>query len=145
MDRQELVLAVLAAGDGAVHTPVHLQKLFFLLDDRMPDKIGGPRFSFRPYHYGPFDGAVYDEVKSLESKGLVEIARQADSRIRYCRLTPEGQEQGEPLLGELGAQASSYIRRLSEWVRAQTFAGLVSAVYAAYPDMKINSVFQGYG
>ena len=37
----------------------------------------------------------------------------------------------------------SYIKEVSKFVRALSFADLVSAIYKAYPEMKANSVFTG--
>jgi hypothetical protein len=73
MTRQEFMLAVLAAGNGEAHTPVQAQKLFFLLDRTVPAGIGGPWFNFQPHDYGPFDKAVYEDLRALAAKGLVAI------------------------------------------------------------------------
>jgi hypothetical protein len=32
---------------------------------------------------------------------------------------------------------------VSDWVRAQSFNSLVKAIYDAYPEMKVNSIFRG--
>ncbi len=43
MDRAGYVLAVMAAGgDGARYAPVHVQKLFFLMDREASKHTGGP-------------------------------------------------------------------------------------------------------
>jgi uncharacterized protein len=80
MDRQSLLLAALAASDGATHSPVQVQKLFFLLDSEIPSYTGGPHFHFIPYDYGPFDAAVYDELANLEEQGFVVIEREPSTR-----------------------------------------------------------------
>jgi uncharacterized protein len=142
MDRQSLMLAALAASDGATHSPVQVQKLFFLLDKRIPSYTGGPHFHFIPYDYGPFDPEVYDELHKLEQKGLVIIEHQPSTRWKSYRLTPQGQQWGEKLLGEIDEIARRYIRDVSRWVRSLSFAQLVSAIYKAYPEMQVNSVFR---
>jgi hypothetical protein len=42
MIRADLVLAVMSAGRRALHTPVQVQKLFFLIDRNIADQVGGP-------------------------------------------------------------------------------------------------------
>lgn len=141
MDRQEYVLAVLAPARGASHTPVQVQKLFFLLDKEASHLIDGPRFSFEPYHYGPFDISVYNELNVLQEQGLVEAID--NGRWTSYRLSSEGQAQGDIALAHLPGAAQEYIAKVSDFVRSLSFSQLVRAVYAAYPEMKANSVFQG--
>jgi uncharacterized protein len=137
--RQELVLAALAPGRGAVHSPVQVQKLLFLIDREIPHHVGGPYFDFKPYNYGPFDKAVYDDLESLSQRGLVEISIQAG--YHGFRLTSVGQSQGDHFLNGLPTVAKDYVISVSEFVRRLSFASLVSAIYRAYPEMKENSVF----
>jgi hypothetical protein len=143
MDRQSLMLAALAASDGATHSPVQVQKLFLLLDKEIPSHVGGPHFHFVPYDYGPFDAEVYDELTNLEAKDLVVIEREPHTRWKIYRLTPRGQRMGDELLGTMKPSVAAYIRKLSAWVRSLAFAQLVSAIYKEYPEMQVNSVFRG--
>jgi uncharacterized protein len=47
MDRQDLVLAALAAAGGnATFAPVQIQKFFFLIDREGAHLFGGPHFNF---------------------------------------------------------------------------------------------------
>src|SRR5438128_6573070 len=117
MTREELVLAALSAGQGAAHTPVQIQKLLFLIDRNIPGSVEGPHFRFEPYHYGPFDRTVYDELLKLSWKGYVDILR---DRWNSYRLTSEGQKEGERLLNALNAldpEAADYIKKISAFVR----------------------------
>lgn len=141
MNRSDYVLAVLAAGQGAVHRPVQVQKLFFLLDKEIYSLVGGPYFSFEPYHYGPFDKQVYQAIQALADEGLADIV--ADKTWQSYRLTPLGQVNGQELLNQLQPAARDYIVKVSEFVRHASFTQLVKAIYQAYPDMRANSVFQG--
>lgn len=143
MTRKEYVLASMATCGGHTYSPVQLQKLFFLFDKRLAAEFSGPHFNFKPYHYGPFDKAVYEELDSLERDGLVEVMREPHLKLRKYRLTPRGEEAGLELLKRLGAEPRDYVQRLSDFVRTATFPQLVSAVYQAYPEMKVNSVFVG--
>ena len=141
MTRQELVLAALSPAQGALHTPVQVQKLLFLIETNLVNLVDdGPHFHFEPYHYGPFDRAVYDELLRLSWQGYVDIMQ---DRWNSYRLTVEGQRQGERLLSTLDEQARDYITTISSFVRSLTFTQLVAAIYRAYPAMRERSVFQG--
>jgi hypothetical protein len=143
MTRKELILASMATCCGHTYTPVQLQKLLFLLDERASADLGGPHFDFKPYHYGPFDKAVYDELDILEQQGLVEVIREPHLKVRKYRLRPGGAEQGVQELEKLDPKTKDFVHKLSEFVRNASFPQLVSAVYEAYPAMRVNSVFVG--
>jgi hypothetical protein len=116
MYRTKLVLAVMAAADGAVHTPDQLQRMFALIDQDIPSAVGGPHFDFRPSRSGPFDPAVYDILEALESVGLVSSGN--EMRWRSYRLTPAGQAQGESLLLELSPRVQDELREISNYARS---------------------------
>src|SRR5262245_42134585 len=104
MERQNLVLAALAGGgENASYQPVQVQKLLFLVDREASALVGGPHFDFIPYDYGPFDQAVYVELGSLSTQGLVEV--QSTGRYRIYSLSPDGYRQGVAHLRGLGDSA----------------------------------------
>jgi hypothetical protein len=140
LNRKDIVLAALAPAQGDVHTPVQVQKLLFLIDREIPNLVDGPHFNFQPYHYGPFDISVYEELQNLACQNLV--ASIPDYNWSDYRLTKEGQKSAEELLISLPPKAQEFIRKASEFVRSLSFPELVSAIYKAYPDTKVNSVFQ---
>jgi len=140
VDQRELVLAGLLPAKGAPHTPVQVQKLFFLLDKNIPETYNGPLFDFKPYNYGPFDRDVYLVLEKLEEEGLVDIDTQYSWRT--YGLTVKGQEEAGKIFKQLPENARSFIPAASEFVRALNFTQLVRAIYKAYPEMKQNSVFQ---
>jgi uncharacterized protein YwgA len=141
MDRLEYVLAVLSPAAGATYTPVQLQKLFFLMDREAQHLVDGPYYEFQPYDYGPFDGTVYDDLKALAENGKIE--RIHNGRWTNYRLSEAGQVEAEQYFDKLEPDAKSYIMRASEFVRSLSFSDLVRSIYKAYPDMKVNSVFNG--
>ena len=143
MDRASYVLCALTPGHYATYSPVQVQKLLFLLDRNIAGYVQGSHFHFEPYHYGPFDQEVYSVLESLEAEGLVEIEPEYMGRWNTYRLTPEGQQKGEQLLATLASEAQQFIHNASDFVRNLSFAQLVSAIYKAYPEMQVNSVFQG--
>lgn len=140
MEKKKLVLAALAAANGDAHTPVQVQKLFFLIDREIADLVGGPHFDFTPYDYGPFDRKVYEALEILTTQGLVETI--PEKTWKSFRLSPEGQRFGSEILSSLTKEAQDFIVKASEFVRSLTFQQLVAAIYKAYPEMRANSVFQ---
>ncbi len=141
--REEIVLAALMPGGGVPHTPVQVQKLLFLIDRNLALLIGGPKFKFEPYHYGPFDQEVYSTLQELAGQRLVEITRSNEGTWREYRLTPEGETRAAEAFAALDVRARDYIQRASDFVRRLSFTELVSAIYKAYPEMRERSVFQG--
>jgi hypothetical protein len=117
-----------------------VQKLFFLIDRKVGQQVGGPFFDFRPYHYGPFDGAVYDCLGSLVREDCVAVNNTAGGRA--YRLTPTGQRRGEALLKKLDPRIQDFVLRTCTFVRTTPFADLVSSIYKAYPEMRANSIFR---
>jgi hypothetical protein len=143
LERKAFVLAAMAASKGALHTPVQVQKLFFVIDRKVGSLVGGPHFNFEPYDYGPFDRDLYRTLDELSCAGLVEVVVDEDIRRRRYRLTPTGQLEGQLALEKLPEQVSVYLTRLSEFIRSLSFGELVSAIYKEFPEMKANSIFQG--
>lgn len=140
LSKEDFVLAVMSTAGANSFSPVQLQKLFFLLDERAATELGGKYFGFIPYDYGPFDPSVYGCVESLASRGLAVIDGFGSYR-RYC-LTLTGQVHGRLLLSQLSSPAQLFVGRCSEFVRSLSFSQLVSAIYKEFPAMKANSVFR---
>lgn len=140
MKREEVVLVALSAGSGAMHSPVQIQKLLFLLDQNIGPQLGGPHFNFQPYNYGPFDKSVYEVLEQLSYDNLVRIV--SNRTWKEYALTEMGRVKGEKVLESLPNEIKSYINKVSFFVRNLSFTQLVSAIYKAYPDMRQNSVFQ---
>ena len=143
MTDKGLVLAALAAAKGEAYQPVHIQKFLFIVQEQAKEDTGSP-FEFVPWHYGPFCLAVYEVLDDLSEEGLATIMGEPRSPHRSYRATVEGQRQGELALDQMPENIKDYLIRLSEWVRSQTFASLVSAVYRKYPSTAVNSVFHRY-
>jgi uncharacterized protein len=144
MNRRDLLLAVLACADGTGYTPAQIQKAMFLLSRQMPQLVQqGPNFAFQPYDFGPFDVGVYHEADALQRDGQAVIAASGYGNWRTYAASGEGIAQGKRILGALPAQQGDFVRKVAEWVRAQSFSSLVKSIYEAYPDMKVNSIFRG--
>lgn len=141
ISRTDFVLATLALlKEGSTFSPVQVQKLFFLLDREIPDKISGPRFAFSPYDYGPFDADVYRELEALSRDECVEIL-QGNSHRLY-RLSDTGRTRGRETATLLDPSAREYIENAGNFVLRMSFKQLVASIYKSYPEMKAKSIFQ---
>jgi len=140
MTKRDVLLAAMAAGSREEFTPVQLQKLLFLIDKNVGPTLGGPFFDFQPYDYGPFDAAVYREADALVVGGFAAI--EDDYNPRRYRLNQAGRAAGDAALQKMSEPTADYLRRLAPWVQSLSFSELVSSVYKAYPEMKVNSVFR---
>jgi hypothetical protein len=144
MDRRDLVLAMLASAEGRPYTPVQIQKAIFLVCENLPKVIdGGPSFTFAPYDYGPFDSNVYAEAETLQALGCAVIAPSPYGRWNTYAASDDGLNRGRQILDGLDEPTRKYLKDTSEWVRRQSFSGLVRSIYEAYPRMRANSIFRG--
>lgn len=142
MNKLDLLLVALAAGEKGEFTPVQIQKLMFLLDKNISNRLGGPFYDFRPYDYGPFDSAIYESLRELEQKGLVSSSLSSQGWKKH-ELTDLGYVKASELSIHIDNSILDYIKAVSNFVRSLSFADLVSSIYKAYPDMKVNSIFKG--
>lgn len=139
MTRDDIVLAGMAAsGPDTKFDAVQLQKLFFLIDQEIPQLIGGPHFDFRPHHYGPLDRAVYDVLDGLLESSDASV--HPSHQYPVYSLTASGVQRGVRSLDEMDDSASRYMRDASNWIVATPFQPLLAAIYRQYPDMARNSV-----
>ncbi len=142
MLKHDILLAALASSKGEAFSPVQIQKLLFLVDRRIGREIGGPFFDFVPYSYGPFDRGIYDVLGALIRKGLVAELNGPTDRWKVYAPTSSGQGRGEETLSGIPDKFRSQIKDLSAYVLKISFRDLISAVYLAYPEMAVNSVFK---
>jgi hypothetical protein len=144
MNRQELLLCILAAANGRAYEPVQIQKAAFLVDRNVPNLIdAGPRYNFVPYDYGPFDREVYSDASMLSLAGRAVVGPSAEGRWNTYAASAQGLDEGRKLLGRINPTHRDYIERVSAWVIGQSFGSLVRSIYDKYPEMKQNSIFQG--
>ena len=143
MNRRDLLLAILSASNGQPYQPVQIQKAVFLVSRNLPGVVNdGPGFAFAPYDYGPFDSLVYSEAEALQREGLATVVPAASGWRTYA-VSQDGLGPGRALLESLPEIQRDYIVNVSEWVRKLGFADLVKSIYEAYPEQRVNSVFQG--
>ncbi|TAK25368.1 MAG: hypothetical protein EPO26_03050 [Chloroflexota bacterium] len=134
-------LITIASADRASLSPVQLQKALFLLGKELPGEVGDDFYEFVPYHYGPFSSAVSADAITLQRDDLVEIERPIGQRYVEYRVTTKGVAAAADLRARASVKAVEYLDQVVKWARTRSFAELVRAVYAKYPDMQVNSVF----
>ena len=141
MLREDWLLLVVAAGDKTL-TPVQLQKTLFLVgQEGLPD-ASNPYYKFTPYHFGPFDPAIYQDADKLHGEDLLVRHRSAEGTWVDTAITGSGRTKALTLEEELPDRVVAYIHKLVSWAQRLSFRELVSAVYSKYPDFRANSVFQ---
>jgi uncharacterized protein len=142
LQKKDWTLLAITLADGRPLSPVQLQKSVFLFKKLLPDEVLPDDFyEFVPYNYGPFCSEVYRDAEELAEEGLVQISSVADHGYSQYSATPGGIERRQALLKLLPPDIADHARVVVEWVRAQTFRGLVSAIYDRYPEYRANSVF----
>jgi uncharacterized protein YwgA len=139
MKRGQFILACLSPAGRAKFTPVQLQKLFFLIDRSVGDRVQGPFFNFEPYLYGPFDKEIYTEMAALEADGL--IVKIPEGRWNSFRLTDQGEALGSDVFSQFPEVVQGTVRSMVKVVQRLSFRQLVSAIYRMYPEMRVNSIF----
>jgi hypothetical protein len=144
MTPRDWTLLTISSGDGPLQ-PVQLQKSLFIISKKFDaDKLKSDSFyPFDPYDYGPFCSDVYSDADRLEFEGLIVITRPPNSRYRQYQITEKGKEIANSLKNQLDSEVKEYLETIVKWTQSLTFNQLVSSIYAAFPEMKANSVFQG--
>lgn len=143
MKASDWTLLVIAAGRIPLQ-PVQLQKALFLLGRNLPPKALRTEtfYDFYAYDYGPFSTAVYSDAERLATEGLVAISQPPATRFKHFQVTETGAARAQDLRRGIDGPVLSYLDSVVAWVQSLSFNGLVSAIYAKYPDMRANSVFQ---
>lgn len=140
-NRDIMLLVITAAGDTGL-TPVQLMKSMFLIGQSELSDLPSNFYSFIPYNYGPFNPDVYRDVEVLVSEGLVLEIRDAGRNWSKYAITPAGLRDAKNFKRRVAHEFSDYIDAVVNWVKSLTFSGLLRAIYAKYPEMRENSVFQ---
>lgn len=144
LHKKDWTLLAVALADGKPLSPVQLQKSVFLFGKLLPSEVLTEDFyEFVPYNYGPFCPEVYRDAEELAQEGLVQISSVATHGYSQYSATPAGIAEGYRVRELLPSSVAEHAKAIVEWARAQTFRGLVSAVYEKYPEYRANSVFTG--
>jgi hypothetical protein len=145
LDKKDWLLLVIAAAKGESVSLVQLQKALFLIGQNVDRQQLRCKsfYDFRPYDYGPFDSGVYRDAERLQEEGGIVITEASPRTYREYLATAAGMEKAGSLKDQLDASTQDFLERVVKWVRSLPFSALLRAIYTAYPEMKVNSVFQG--
>ena len=72
LDRRDVILALIRAGNGEVAGITRLQKLLFLLEQEYGIKISDGTSDFEAYRFGPYSSKLYDDLQYLENINFLE-------------------------------------------------------------------------
>jgi uncharacterized protein len=143
MRREDWTLLAISVAGGKGLSPVQLQKTLFLVGRRLPQgDLGDAFYNFEPYNYGPFDVSIYQDAEMLEGRGLVAISRSNERRWAQYLPTPDGVRAAGTLRERANPRAVAYLEQVVAWAMRLSFRDLVRAIYAEFPEFRINSVFQ---
>ena len=143
LTRQDWLLLALSKSPGGAMSPVQIQKAMFLFGQGAGDSVGTGFYSFQPYDYGPFDAAIYADLRRMTSIGHVRGAWNRDRSWKTWAITGPGRRAALVLENDADARLAEYLGRIVAWVRGRSFSELLRSVYAAYPEFAANSVFRG--
>ncbi len=138
MRRSDILLAIIAAADGKALSPVHLQKVAFLLSQQFESSLPADYYAFDKYDYGPFSAEIYRDAELLEYWGLVHIGQTGARR-------PKVYSAADHVVFDsiaIPASVKSYIKRTVAWAQGQSFQELVRSIYFLFPEYRENSVFR---
>lgn len=119
--------------------PIRIQKALFKLS-RETDLPDDEIYDFRPYNWGPFSPAIYQDIDSLIMEGSVERTPQPGaSWSTYC-LTPTGSRRASALRRQADPGMVETLDHICSWIEERSFGELLRDLYAEYPDMAVNSL-----
>ena len=90
LTRQDWLLLALSKSPGGAMSPVQIQKAMFLFGQEAGDTVGTDFYSFQPYDYGPFDSAVYEDLRRM-TNGLGRVRERLGPRTgrwKHLRRSP---------------------------------------------------------
>ena len=123
-------------------SPVQIQKALFLFGQEVGGPVGTQYYSFVPYDYGPFDAAIYVDLRRMIHEGHVREEWNPGRSWKNYMLTGSGREAALVLESDADARLVDFLGRIVTWVKGRSFSDLLRSVYAAYPEFAVNSVFR---
>jgi len=104
-----------------------MQKLVFLLDEKLPDDT--TIYSYESFNHGPHTNQLRHDLESLEERGFIEIKE---------RRTYGGDERKHYYLTEYGANTfSSFIAKKDELKTLHKHTG---AIFSKYGEMPLSNL-----
>ena len=142
LTREEWLLLALSKSPGGTMSPVQIQKALFLFGQEAGGSLGTGFYAFEPYDYGPFDAAIYVDLRRMVSLGHVRGEWSPGRSWKNYTITRHGRKAAFVLENDADARLAEFLGRIVTWVRRRSFSDLLRSVYAAYPEFAVNSVFR---
>ena len=143
LTRQDWLLLALSKTPGGAMSPVQIQKSLFLFGQEVGGSISTKFYSFEPYDYGPFDAAIYVDLRRMTNEGLVRGEWSPGQSRKSYPITRSGLKAALRLENGANARLTEFLGRIVVWVKGRSFSELLRSVYTAYPEFAVNSVFRG--
>lgn len=132
MNRDNFVLSVLSCNNCKNWLCMaKIQRLFFLIDSKIPELINGPIFEYYPLDYGPSSSELHNILNNLVKKDL--IFRKNDERL--YQLTFHGQNRGLENFREFSENAADFIKTTCSFISILSFEQLFSIMKEQYPHI----------
>ena len=129
-DLQKLIILLANTNDEPIKGNVKLQKMMFLLSDRLEEIK--EQSSYDADNYGPYSEIITNEVEYLEDVGV--LARNNNE----IELTKEGKKIAKNL--NYQEKTIELLNEYKEFLNDMTDDELLTYIYCAYPNMVIKSV-----
>lgn len=134
-------LLLLLTGAAEPIDRVRIQKAMFLFAERSKAPAS-EKYSFEPYHYGPFSFAIYPDLTALEREGLIQAELTGWSRSPSYALTRAGLERAAAIKRGIPAPRLELLGHLRDWVAQRSFSQLLRDIYKLYPEYATKSIFR---
>jgi len=138
MNRNDILLAIIAAAGERNFSRVYVQKVVFLVSEEYKGKLPEDFYEFDKHHYGPFSSEVYRDAEMLNDLGCISIKYGADRRDDLYMIEQDCYLDDIKLPADL----KRYIADTVDWVIDMSFAELVRAIYLLFPEYRENSRFR---
>ncbi len=120
VNRESVLIAIIAAAGDDGLDRAQLQKSAFLLREEFEARLPSDFYQFRPYMYGPFAQQIYTDVERLSDGPMIETLAGNDGRPLY-RLTCDSASWQFDLPDDL----ESGVKRIVRWVSTMSFDELL--------------------
>jgi len=141
--REKLLLAFLGSGsENEMLDPIRIVKGLFLFTMEAKWQNYEKLYNFVPYYYGPFSQDIYSDMDQLRQAGFLESIEIPGQQWCFHRLTPQGKEILQAIVGDFPADMIIYLKAIFAFVKSLNMHWLLKTIYIKYPKYAKNSVFR---
>ncbi|HEX8229807.1 MAG TPA: hypothetical protein VF826_10915 [Chloroflexia bacterium] len=142
IDREQLVLLVLALANGRHFSRTQLQKAVFQLQEELPSHLfSAPKFQFRADNFGMFTEAVYQVAEGLADKGLANLGDLStkDGFPTSYAASQNGIEVAQDIIERMPKQVATEAQYKINHLLEQQINELLEDMYSRYPGYATKS------